>query len=165
MKMNNADEVSDIGQQQDNRADRKFQNTWNTNMTKAMKIGMVQVQCKITKFAAWWTKQIAEVAPYTQQKGWLSVLFAHTTIMQIGVFCAVCPKVWNGLNLDLRHLPRTLSDTFINHLKLLFSTMLESGALPSSFLVEVLYKSLNEWMNKWNLHARIALSNTGTLYL
>ena len=35
------------------------------------------------------------------------------------------------------------------HLKLFFLTVLESGAPLSSFLEEVLYKSLNEWMNEW----------------
>ena len=50
-------------------------------------------------------------------KGVLSVLFARTSTMQSRAFSVVGPVVWNGLPLELRLLPRSLSDTFYNRLK------------------------------------------------
>ena len=47
----------------------------------------------------------------------LSVPFARTTTMQRRAFSVVGPVVWNGLPLELRLLPRSLSDTFYNRLK------------------------------------------------
>jgi len=47
----------------------------------------------------------------------LSVPFARTATMQRRAFSVVGPVVWNGLPLELRLLPRTVSDTFHNRLK------------------------------------------------
>src|SRR6218665_2645575 len=55
----------------------------------------------------------------------------------IGCFC----EAQRLMNIE----QRTLSHTFYNQLKtVFFLTVLESGAPPSIFLKEVLYKSLNE---------------------
>ena len=50
-------------------------------------------------------------------KGVLTVPFARTSTMQSRAFSVVGPVVWNGLPLELRLLPRSLSDTFYNRLK------------------------------------------------
>ena len=50
-------------------------------------------------------------------KGLLSVPFARTSIMQSRAFSVVGPAVWNGLPLELRLFPRSLSDTFYKRLK------------------------------------------------
>ena len=50
-------------------------------------------------------------------KGFLSVPYARTTTMQGRAFSVVGPAVWNGLPLELRLFPRTLSISFYSHLK------------------------------------------------
>ena len=77
-------------------------------------------------------------------KGVLTVPFARTYTMQSRAFSVVGPVVWNGLPLELRLLPRSLSDTFYNRLKQFSLAVLESGAPLSSPLEEVLYKYPNE---------------------
>ena len=49
--------------------------------------------------------------------GVLSAPFARTATMQRRAFSVVGSVVWNGLPLEFRLLPRTLSDTFYNRLK------------------------------------------------
>jgi hypothetical protein len=74
----------------------------------------------------------------------LSVPFARTSTMLSSAFSVVGPVVWNGLPLELRLLPRSLSDTFYNRLKTVLLAVLELGAPLSSPLQEVLYKYQNE---------------------
>ena len=50
-------------------------------------------------------------------KGVLSIPFARTSIMQSRASSVVGPSVWIGLPLELRLLPRSLSDTFYRRLK------------------------------------------------
>ena len=50
-------------------------------------------------------------------RGVLIVPFARTATMQNRAFSVVGPTVWNGLPLELRLLPRTLSDLFYVNLK------------------------------------------------
>ena len=50
-------------------------------------------------------------------RGILIVPFARTATMQNRAFSVVGPTVWNGIYLELRLLPRTLSDTFYTNLK------------------------------------------------
>ena len=77
-------------------------------------------------------------------RGLLSVLFARTTIMQSRACSVLAPTVWNGLPPALYLLPRTISDPFYNQLK---TFLFDRAGVGSSFLEEVLYKSLNERMN------------------
>ena len=63
--------------------------------------------------------------------------FVRTTLMQARSLCVNGPSVWNGLFLELRRLPRTLSDILYTRYHRL--TVLESGApLSSSGLEEAL---------------------------
>src|SRR6218665_2302314 len=47
----------------------------------------------------------------------LVVPFARSATMQIGSFSVVGPKTWNGLPVDLRHLPNGACSQFHNLLK------------------------------------------------
>ena len=78
---------------------------------------------------------------HSLKRGLHSVPFARTTIMHICSCCAVGTVIWCLL-------PRTLS---IINWKRFFLTMLELGAPLSSFLKEMLYKSLNEWNNEYKI--------------
>src|SRR6218665_919352 len=53
----------------------------------------------------------------SSERGFLSVQFARTTIIQSRACSVVAPTVWNCHPPAPRLLPRTLSDTFYNQLK------------------------------------------------
>src|SRR6218665_3455732 len=80
----------------------------------------------------------------SSERGLLLVPFARTTIMQSRACSVVAPMVWNSLHPAPCLLPRTLSDTFYNQLKTVLFDRAGVGLHLSSFLDEVLYKSLNE---------------------
>ena len=78
---------------------------------------------------------------HSSQQGLLLVPFARTSAKQSRAFSMVGPSIWNGLPSQLRIFPRALSPVFFFlNLRLLFLSVLESGAPLSSSLEEALYK-------------------------
>ena len=68
----------------------------------------------------------------------LVVLFIRSVKLQTYSFSVVGPKAWNGLPVDLRHLPNGALDQF--HSRLFFFAWPGSGAPLSRYLEGALYK-------------------------
>ena len=101
-------------------------------------------------------------------RGNLVFKFARSATMQTRSFSVVGPKTWNGLPVDLRHLPNGVCSQFHHLLKtVLFRLANRSGAPLSGYLEGALYKvRLTDWLIDWvavwkpgliktNIHTRI----------
>src|SRR6218665_2370579 len=73
-------------------------------------------------------------------RGNLVVPFSRSATMQTRSFSVVGPKTWNGLPVDLRHLPNGACSQFHHLLKTVLSAWPGSGAPLSRYLEGVLYK-------------------------